>query len=90
MDKYRLTTTDNPYNPFTQWDEWYFYDLSEGYNTCERLAKLAVQTDQLPYSVNNQFAEEAMDELIEVGAISKTGKFVGYKKVLNPEFNKNA
>ena len=33
MEKYRLTTKNNPYNPFTQWNDWYFFDLSKGYNT---------------------------------------------------------
>ena len=39
MEKYRLTTKNNPYNPFTQWNDWYFFDLSKGYNTCERIAR---------------------------------------------------
>ncbi len=29
----RLTTVDNPYDPFTQWDEWYAYDEGKGYAT---------------------------------------------------------
>lgn len=34
-----ITTTDNPYNPQTQFDEWYAYDAMLGYNTTQRLAK---------------------------------------------------
>ena len=48
MEKYMLTTEDNPFNPFTQWDDWYFYDLSKGYNTCERLARIAKPGFVLP------------------------------------------
>ena len=29
-----LTTTDNPYNPFTQFDQWYDYDLLAHHNSC--------------------------------------------------------
>ena len=29
-----LTTSDNPYNPFTQFDEWQMFDSLQGYNTC--------------------------------------------------------
>lgn len=36
-----ITTVDNPYDPFTQWDQWYRYDEKNGYRTCGRLAKLA-------------------------------------------------
>ena len=34
-----LTTTDNPYNPFTQFDQWYTYDYDKGYMTCALVAK---------------------------------------------------
>lgn len=36
-----LTTIDNPYNPFLQWDEWYAMDHHLGHNTCEFLARVA-------------------------------------------------
>ena len=91
MERYRLTTTDNPYNPFTQWDQWFFYDsMTCGYNTCERIAMKAKISDQLPDETNNIEIEAAMDELIEVGAISKQGKVVGYIKVENPNFKENS
>jgi hypothetical protein len=47
-------------------------------------------SDQLPDETNNIEIEAAMDELMEVGAISKQGKVVGYIKVENPNFKENS
>lgn len=88
MEKYMLTTTDNPFNPFTQWDDWYFYDLSQGYNTCERIARIAKPGFVLPEELNDTELELAYDQLIFTGAISKSGNFVKYVKVENPKLKK--
>jgi len=32
-----LTTIDNPYNPFSQFEEWLAFDISKGHRTCELL-----------------------------------------------------
>ena len=29
-----VTTADNPFSPFTQFDSWFMYDMRMGYNTC--------------------------------------------------------
>lgn len=42
-----LTTVDNPWDPFTQWDRWYEYDEKSGYRTCERIAKYARTSSNL-------------------------------------------
>ena len=77
----RVTTADNPFNPFTEWDEWYFYDLSKGYSTCERLDRLSNTTSQLSDELNNEELEQAIDQLVEVGAVGKDGTIVDYVKV---------
>jgi len=82
MDKsVRITTEDNPFNPFTEWNEWYFYDLSKGYSTCERLDRLAKTSSDLSDEFNNGELNDAIDQLIEMGAIGKDGTIVQYKKV---------
>ena len=84
----RVTTTDNPFDPFTEWDEWYFYDLSKGYSTCERLDILSNTSSQLSDELNNEELEQAIDQLVEIGAVGKDGTIVDYvkvyKQVLNP------
>jgi hypothetical protein len=39
-----LTTEDNPFNPFTQWDEWFSFDILNGYNTCSLLDRTVIST----------------------------------------------
>ena len=77
----RVTTADNPFNPFTEWDEWYFYDLSKGYSTCERLDRLSNTSSQLSDELNNEELEQAIDKLVEIGAVGKDGTIVDYVKV---------
>lgn len=84
MEKFRLTTEDNPYNPFTEWDQWYFYDLSKGYYTCERLARLVSNSKILPDSIDDGEMDEAADQLLFEGAFNKQGLYVKYKKIDNP------
>lgn len=62
--EYMLTTVDNPYDPFTQWDEWYHWDLAAGYNTSGLLARVAVVSDDLPDSDKYQVIEDAIDEIV--------------------------
>ena len=81
VKRVRITTEDNPYDPFTDWDQWYFFDISNGYNTCERLARLSKASTQLPDEANVDANELAIDQMLETKAISKQGKIVSYKKV---------
>lgn len=42
-----LTTFDNPYNPFEQFTQWLMFDKEKGYDSCERLARIAHFTDDM-------------------------------------------
>lgn len=59
-----LTTTDNPYNPFTQYDAWYRYDEDKGYHSCSYLARIARTSDQLSEAENEQEIERAIDDIV--------------------------
>lgn len=60
-----LTTIDNPYNPFTQFDEWFLYDVGKGYDSCSYLGRIAKTSDEFTEEENNQEIERAIDEIIE-------------------------
>ena len=40
MPSYMLSTSDNPYNPFKDWDLWFAFDTQNGYNSCSYLARM--------------------------------------------------
>lgn len=58
-----LTTVDNPYNPFTNWDEWYMWDQASGYYTSELLARVTRSSDDLSEPDQELAIEEAIDDI---------------------------
>lgn len=61
---YMLTTFDNPYNPFTQFEKWFLFDTEKGYNTCGYLGRIARTNDEFTDEENMEMIEWAMDEII--------------------------
>ena len=59
-----LTTIDNPFDPFDQFDSWFQFDSDKGYNSCSYLARIARTSDQLSDDENNKEVERAIDEII--------------------------
>lgn len=59
-----LTTVDNPYNPETQWDDWYQFDSSHGYDTPGLLARIAITSDELSELDQDLAREAAIDEIV--------------------------
>ena len=59
-----LTTSDNPYDPFEQFDAWYMYDMEKGYSTCSYLDRIARTSNQLSDEENEKEIERAIDEII--------------------------
>jgi len=60
-----LTTFDNPYNPFEQFNSWFLFDVEKGYNTCSYLGRIARTSDQLSEEENELEIERAIDEIIK-------------------------
>ena len=66
MNEYMLTTIDNPFDPFTQFEEWFNYDESKGYCTCSYLARVAKISEFLPEDMNIEEINRAMDEIVSI------------------------
>lgn len=73
-----ITTFDNPYSPFEQFELWFLYDVEKGYNTCAYLGRIARTSDSLTDEENNAEIERAIDEIIKYDAADI------YKKVKRP------
>lgn len=63
--KVTLSTNDNPYDPFTQFDQWYRFDVEHQYNSCSYLARIAKTSEQLSEEENDSEIEKAVDEIIK-------------------------
>lgn len=57
-----LTTFDNPYNPSTQFTDWYAFD-SQRYNSCSYLARIAHTSPELSDADYASEVERAIDEI---------------------------
>ena len=73
-----LTTIDNPFDPFEQFDSWFLFDVEKGYNSCAYLGRIARTSDQLSEEENEQENERAIDEIIKYDFLNI------YKKVKRP------
>lgn len=61
-----LTTIDNPYNPFDQFEEWFLYDEMQGYHSCAYLDRIAHTSDLLTDKENEEEIERAIDEIVKL------------------------
>lgn len=59
-----LTTVDNPYDPFDQYDDWFAYDSRLGYNSPSLLARVAVLSDELSDSDQVAAINAAIEEIV--------------------------
>lgn len=65
QNRIALTTFDNPYNPFTQFESWFLFDEEKGYHSCAYLGRIARTSDQLSDEENDLEVERAIDEIIK-------------------------
>ena len=61
-----LTTVDNPFNPITQFDDWYEYDESKGYCTSGYVVRIAKTSDDLSKNDQDLAIQAAIDEIISM------------------------
>lgn len=64
MDECRLTTMDNPYDPFDNFTQWLLYDNEMGYNSCGKLDRIAHISNDMTEQEKNAEIERAIDEII--------------------------
>ena len=72
----RLTTTDNPYDPFDELDKWYLWDVQHGYHTSAYLGRVARTSGDLSEVDDNLANEQAIDEIVELNLVGIYRKVV--------------
>ena len=78
MIEHMLTTVDNPFNPFTHFDEWFSWDESSGYRTTGLLARVMKSSDELSEADQSLAMELAIDEIVNENVLGI------YRKVPSP------
>ncbi len=63
--KFMLTTLDNPFNPFKDFDSWKQFDELKDYNTCELLGRETFGSDELSDSVNEELIQQAIESIVD-------------------------
>lgn len=82
--RYALTTIDNPYDPFTQFTDWFMFDNWKGYGTCSYLARIAKTSEALSDEENNDEIKRAIEEIIKYDFMKI------YKLVENENYKKES
>ncbi len=78
--EHMLTTIDNPFSPFDQFEEWYQFDMEKGYNTCGFLARIAI-SDSDNEDLDRMATEAAIEEICKYNVLGI------YKSVTRDDFD---
>lgn len=63
-----LTTIDNPFDPFNEYDKWEQFDVDHNYNSASYLARIVRSSDELSELDQAMAIESAIDEIIELNS----------------------
>ena len=75
-----LSTIDNPFNPFEDYSSWLMFDKEKGYDSAERLMRIAKVTDDMTQKEENEEIERAIDEIIKYDILNV---YIKVSKILN-------
>jgi hypothetical protein len=78
-EEHMLTTVDNPWNPFTNYDEWYQFDHGSGYDTPGYLARIVNVSLDLSDADLEDSIEQAIDEICRININGM------YRKAVRPQ-----
>ena len=75
-----LSTIDNPFNPFEDYSSWLMFDKEKGYDSAERLMRIAKLTDDMTQKEENEEIERAINEIIKYDILNV---YIKVSKTLN-------
>lgn len=76
-----LTTTDNPHDPFEDFDAWQAFDVRAGHHSLSYLARIVLVSDEQSEADYNLAIEEAIDEIVD---LNLTGLYKKVTRVADP------
>lgn len=79
--EFMLTTVDNPYDPFDQFDSWLLFDKEKGYDSCEKIARMVNITDDMTQKEVDEEANRAIEKIIQLDFLDIYKK--AYRKTAN-------
>lgn len=62
--EFMLTTVDNPFDPFTRFEEWLAYDTRLGYGTASMLDRVAFVSSDTSETDQKLSVQQAIDEIV--------------------------
>ena len=63
--EYMLSTMDNPWNPFRNFDEWLQFDTSHNYNTLGYVARIANTDSDMDDETYSKAVNAAIDDILK-------------------------
>lgn len=69
MANFMLTTSDNPFNPFTQFNEWKSFDEQMLYFSCQYLGRIAKLSPEMSAIEEEKEIERAIDEIVQLNVL---------------------
>lgn len=78
-----LSTSDNPFDPFENFNDWYNFDESKGYHTVEYLARVATPSDDISTREAILAINEAVEEAL---LLNLTGNRIKVEKEFVEEY----
>lgn len=61
-----ISTDDNPFDPFNDFNRWYNFDVEHGYHSCALLARVSATSNELPQSDQDRAVEAAIDTIVQL------------------------
>lgn len=69
MTELMVTTEDNPYDPFDEFDSWQRFDEENNYFTMNYIARIANTSHELTRAQMNTALNDAMKEIVELDSL---------------------
>ena len=60
----RLTTVDNPWDPFEEFPQWYQFDVTNGYKSTDLLGRVIMDSHETSVAQQNDANTQAIDEIV--------------------------